>query len=645
MQRIFKVLAMLLLLSPISLFAQNLIYNGDFEITTGNLGIEYTDYTRDWGYNQGVESGHYIHDLTSTNHGSGDVGWPPNLTGYGGSGYYLLYNGFGNSGNATKVVWRQTVTVTANTTYTFSAMVRNLSQPYMGISHFPAILRLKINNLWADNPHQLPTDYNWDNWQVTWNSGSSTQAIIEIFDVYDNLPGFGDDFGLDHLSFVPEAVYSVTANNDVWPLACYGTSVEIPVLDNDIISPGLQNITVQILGQPSHGEAYYLSSNHKIEYICTDNSFSGTDSFQYRVGFPAQNIFDEAWVYVTVGHAPIVANITAQGPICAGGALNIPTPSVNPSTAGQWEKSTAQNGTFTSFDPNNIPLSMNGNWVRYSASNDCGEGHSNAVQITVTNGPSFSAQTPQIQPICAGGSLNITAPAYNSNGSQILSQGWVASQTENGTYTTFNNNSLNNIPASYNGWYIRYMVEGSCGFVYSNPPRLLTVNVAPDITGTIQAPPAICAGEDLEVTPPSYDGNGTGAWEICQTQNGTYQPFNPQNVPSSYNNWYLHYKVSNNCGSDVSNVVQIHVNDAPIIATPTTPQAICAGGSFDLATPSIQNNGATITDQGWQIAATQNGPYNAFNNNNVPYTYNNYWIRCKLVWRVAQLNRSGDGER
>ena len=629
LHRIFMALAMLLLLSPTLLFAQNLIVNGDFEQTSGFDYQTISDYTRIWS--GGVAEGQFIHAQTTTGHSPGGLGWPSNLVGYNGSGYYLLFNGFGGSINPTKAAWRQTVAVTANTTYTFSAQVRNLSQAYMGVNPNPAQLRLKINGQQVGADLTLPTHNNWIEWSNTWNSGSTTQAIIEIFDVFSGEAWTGDDFGLDHLSFVPEAVYSVTANNDVWPLACYGTSAEIPVLDNDIISPGLQNITVQILGQPSHGEAYYLSSNHKIEYICTDNSFSGTDSFQYRVGFPAQNIFDEAWVYVTVGHAPIVANITAQGPICAGGALNIPTPSVNPSTAGQWEKSTAQNGTFTSFDPNNIPLSMNGNWVRYSASNDCGEGHSNAVQITVTNGPSFSAQTPQIQPICAGGSLNITAPAYNSNGSQILSQGWVASQTENGTYTTFNNNSLNNIPASYNGWYIRYMVEGSCGFVYSNPPRLLTVNVAPDITGTIQAPPAICAGEDLEVTPPSYDGNGTGAWEICQTQNGTYQPFNPQNVPSSYNNWYLHYKVSNNCGSDVSNIVQIHVNDAPIIATPTTPQAICAGGSFNLTTPTIQNNGATITDQGWQIAATQNGPYNAFNNNNVPYTYNNYWIRYFAV--------------
>ena len=158
---------------------------------------------------------------------------------------------------------------------------------------------------------------------------------------------------------------------------------------------------------------------------------------------------------------------------------------------------------------------MNGTLVRYSATNDCGTGASNAVQITVTNGPTFASgsagQTPQIQPICAGQSLNLTPPTYNANGSQILSYGWVASPTENGEYNTFN---LNNIPASYNGWYIRYMVEGSCGYIYSQPARQLTVNVAPSNVSALAAPDPICAGDDLDVTAPTFDGTGTGSWEI-----------------------------------------------------------------------------------------------------------------------------------
>lgn len=621
----FKVLATLLLLAGTPLWAQNLIVNGDFEQTSGFDYQSISDYTRIWS--GGVHEGEFIHDQTSTGHGVGTVGWPSNLSAYHGS-YYLLFNGYGGIQNPSKAAWKQTITsITANTTYTFSAHVRNLAQGYMGMNPNPAILRLKINGQPVGTDLTLPTHNNWIEWTVTWNSGTAPQAVIEIVDAYVGQSSTGDDFGIDYLSFVPDAVYSVTANNDTWPLACIWTPVEIPVLDNDVISPGIQNATVQILQYPAHGEVTVLS-NKKIEYIFNDATFSGTDQLKYRVGFTAQGIYDEAWLYITVGQTPVVSNISAPGPICTGGVLGIPVPTVNPSATGQWEYSSSQNGSFQTFDPNNIPLSMNGKWVRYSATNDCGTGTSNAVQITVTNGPSFTAQTPQIQPICAGQSLSLTPPTYNTNGSQIISYGWVASPTENGEYNSF---SLNNIPATYNGFYIRYMVEGSCGPVLSQPARLLTVNVAPSNVSTLSAPDPICAGDDLDVTVPTYDGTGTGTWEICHTANGTYQSFSILNVPRTYDGWYLHYKISNDCGSVTSNAVQIHVNEAPTIATPATPTAICAGGSFSLTTPSIQSNGSTITDQGWQISATQNGTYNTFNNNNVQYSSNGYWIRYYAV--------------
>ena len=639
MRWIFMALAMLWLFSPTLVFAQNLIVNGDFEQTTGTL-IEYTDYQRIYG--GGVNNGQFIHDVNSTGHGVGAVGWPSNLYGYGGSGYYLLYNGFGGPQNPSKVVWRQTVTVTPNTMYVFSVQVRNLTQSYFGYSPNPAILRVKINGVQVGTDLTLPLNNEWYEWANSWTSGATVQqAVIEIFDTYTGEHGLGDDFGIDHISFTPQATYSVNAVDDNASLCGLYQTVQIDVLANDIITPSSQQsgATVQVIQPPAHGSANVNQSTRKIQYMFTDGDYyGGLDQIKYRVTIPHGETSD-AWVYINTGREPNVGWIDPPGPICEGGPLGIPVPSVLPDQGtGQWEKSQTQNGNYVSFDPINIPLSMNGWWVRFTATNDCGSGSSNSVQITVTNGPSFTGQTPQIQPICAGGSLTLTVPAFNANGSPIINQGWVAAPTENGEYQSF---SLNNIPSSYNGWYICYMVESNCGIILSSPRRQLIVNTIPDVTGTLQAPPAICAGEDLEVTVPAYSGNGTGSWEICQTSNGTYQPFNPQNVPATYNNWYLHYKVSNDCGNDVSNAVQIHVYDAPTISTPATPQAICAGNSFNLTTPTIQNNGSTVTNQGWQIAATQNGTYNTFNNNNVPYTYNGYWIRyfaendCGMTYSAA----------
>lgn len=602
--------------------AQNLIVNGDFESYSiyGQITApSYTDYIRVNGPYV-VEAGHYVIDNTTNGHGGGWFGWP-DVQGHGGSGKFMMVNGYGGTTNPTKVVWKQTVTVNPSTLYSFSCFVVNFNRVIYGQIN-PAKLQLKINGVSVGDENQLSQDNYWHEWAQTWESGTATQAVIEIYDYYTGEEGRGDDFGLDDISFSALAQYSVNAVDDNASVCLYGM-VQVDVLDNDIFSPNGQGAVVTITQQPAYGSASVTSDN-KISYLFMDAGHVGDIAqVKYKVTIPhGEN--DEAWLYISTIATPNVGWIDNPGPICAGGALGIDEPTVTPFALGQWEKCQTQNGTYVAFDPTIIPLSMNNWWVRYTASNDCGTGSSNSQQITVTNGPSITGQTPQISAICAGGSLNLTAPSINANGMTITDQGWVAAPTENGDYTSF---SLNNIPATYNGWYICYMVESSCGVIYSNPKRQLTVNTAPDITGTLQAPPAICSGDDLVVAVPTYSGSGTGTWEISQTQNGTYQSFSLQNVQATYNNWYLHYKVTNDCGSDVSNAVQIHVYDAPTVATPATPQAICAGNSFNLTTPTIQNNGSTVTNQGWQIAATQNGTYNTFNNNNVPYTYNGYWIR------------------
>ena len=614
--RIFSALAVCLFMASPAFAQTNLFANPGFE-QSGNF---ITDYERIYEHN-GVAHGHYAIDYNTQGYGIGDWGWPM-VYGHGGSGRFMMVNGFSGSNNPSKIVWKQTVTVTPNTDYTFSCYVANLNQVIYGQIN-PAKLQLKINGQNVGSQYNLPSDNDWHEWPniPVWNSGTENQAIVEIHDNYTGFEYLGDDFAIDDLSFVAQA-YTVTTNDDQIS-ACFSIPTTCNVLGNDVIHPNTQGMTVSIVTPPSHGQASLLSNNN-IRYIFNDQDYTGTtDQFRYRV--TTHGVTSEAWVHINLSRPPVVENISAPPAICAGGGLGIDVPSVTPPGEGQWQYCETSTGfIWESFDPNSIPLSMNGMWVHYSVINECGEGVSNAVQITVTNGPTFTGQTPQIQSICAGGNLNLTAPAFNANGSQILSQGWVASPTATGEYSSI---SLNNIPSSYNGWYIRYRIEGSCGYVYSNPARQLTVNVPPDITGTLQAPEAICAGDDLDVQLPTYDGNGTGAWEICQTQNGTYQPFDIHNVPASYNNWYLRYKVTNDCGNDPSNAVQIHVNDAPTVATPATPGAICAGNSLSLTTPNIQNHGATITNQGWQIAATQNGNYSAFNNYNVPYTYNNYWIR------------------
>ena len=616
---VLKALVALLLITAMPAFGQNLINHGDFEYASGVTTFNFeTDYVYYGPPPDLTQAGVYHVKRNPHDYHSGFFDMQDHTSN---SGKFFIANGYGL--NSTARVWSKTVTVDPNSYYEFTFWATHISSGN-GAAVNRATFYVKINNvqIGADFTPQYVTNQGyWDQFPpYQWYSGSETQATITIYDRCLSASGWGDDFGLDDISFTPLVTYSVTANNDTGISVCQGQSMDINVLGNDVILPNTTGAEVSVVTPPSHGTYSLINNNTVIRYTFSGGDYS-TDQIKYRV--TTHGVYSEAWVFINTSRPPTVANITAPTVICTGGALGIEAPTITPSGTGVWQKCQTSNGTnWTTFDPTSIPLSMNGWWVRYSATNECGTATSNAVQITVTDGPSFSGQTPQIQPICAGGNLNLTAPAFSANGSQILGQGWVASPTETGDYSSFN---LNNITSAYNGWYIRYMVQGSCGPVYSSPARQLVINVAPDVTGTLQAPAAICAGGNLNVTPPTYDGNGTGAWEICQTHNGTYQPFSINNVPATYNNWYLRYKVTNDCGSDPSNAVQIYVNDAPVIGNASAPAAICAGGSFVLTTPNIQNNGATITDQGWQIQI--NGSWQALNNNNIPYEYNGCQIR------------------
>ena len=74
----FKALVALLMLAGTPLWAQNLVVNGDFEQTSGFDYQSISDYTRIWG--GGVQEGQFIHEVTSTGHGVGSLGWPANLS-------------------------------------------------------------------------------------------------------------------------------------------------------------------------------------------------------------------------------------------------------------------------------------------------------------------------------------------------------------------------------------------------------------------------------------------------------------------------------------------------------------------------------------------------------------------------------------
>ena len=479
---IFTVVTMLLISSS-SLFAQNLIVNGDFEQTSGFNYNVISDYRRITG--GAVESGCFIHDVTSTGHGSGDLGgWPTNLTGYGGSGYYLLFNGFGNSENPTKVAWRQTVNVTSHTTYTFSCQLRNLSQSFFGFNANTAIIRIKINGNTAGQDVTFSiSNHDWQEVTRTWNSGNVSGPItIEIFDVFTGAPNSGDDFGLDHISFTPTTVYSVDAIDDPDISVCLDQFVYVDVLVNDVVAPEPSDADVSIVEDPSWGDAEVLPDK-RIRYKYTGGG-NGTDQIKYQV--TNHNALDEAWVYINTSSPPFVGNIDNPDPICAGNSFNLTIPTIqnNGSTIINqgWQIAASQNGSYSDFNNDNVPYTYNNYWIRYYAINNCDTTYCESIEVTVNDSPIVGAITAP-EGICEGEAFSLTTPSvtWRHNDLSTCSGSWEIQI--NGVWEPLINQ---NIPFEYNGCLIRFKAVNGCDTTYSpNNAQITVYSSAPINEGEI----------------------------------------------------------------------------------------------------------------------------------------------------------------
>lgn len=203
----------------------NIVVNGDFS-------QGYTGFTSDYVIGSGGTYGQLTYEGTyavSSNSNLVHTNFAScfDHTFGNSSGSMMIVNG---AALANQAIWRQQVPVQPNTNYIFS--VWGMS----AVSANPGQLNFSINQVQVGNTFVLPTSTcNWQNFFITWNSGSNTVADIAI--VNQNTNTSGNDFGIDDILFAPVCVYSDTivvsvATNPVLTLTgndsiCQGDSVTL----------------------------------------------------------------------------------------------------------------------------------------------------------------------------------------------------------------------------------------------------------------------------------------------------------------------------------------------------------------------------------------------------------------------------------
>jgi hypothetical protein len=175
--------------SPQAPAPANLVANGDFE--SGNTG-----FTTGYAYGDVSGSAAYWVGKNASQAPGAYGDWYSGGDHTTGAGNMLVVNG---ANSATTPFWEEVVPVAPKTTYTFSYWGADVDHDSNSVPR----LQLKINGS-SVGIHAIPASSpdnggKWENFTLTWNSGSSSRADLALFDLNTDTPW--NDFALDDISF------------------------------------------------------------------------------------------------------------------------------------------------------------------------------------------------------------------------------------------------------------------------------------------------------------------------------------------------------------------------------------------------------------------------------------------------------------
>lgn len=214
----------------------NIVVNGDF--SQGDMGFT-TDFVHGTGGTYGLLSDEGTYAVTTD----------PSLVHYNfascadhtGGGQMLVVNG---SSLPNADIWCQTVTVTPNTYYAFSAWLMSATPDN------PAEMDFLVNGSSLGTPLLASSTLcQWNQFYGVWNSGSNTSATICI--INQQLETSGNDFALDDITFSPLCSFTDSIEVTVLPPA-----PELYLGDGGTLCPGT---TAQVVAALDPAEWPYSS--------------------------------------------------------------------------------------------------------------------------------------------------------------------------------------------------------------------------------------------------------------------------------------------------------------------------------------------------------------------------------------------------
>ncbi|NVO20895.1 MAG: hypothetical protein HXX13_14440 [Bacteroidetes bacterium] len=560
-----------------------LVTNGNF--TAGNVGFT-SDYTY-WpdiagnnelvpdngtnGYSVGTNGQNFHPNFWGQDHTNNSVG-PRN---------FMLVNGHG-----TLTIWKETLSVTPNTDYYFSAWAISLNN----VGPF-ANLKFSINGSQIGSPTgplpSRPTNnnppFNWTQFYGNWNSGASTTALLEIVDL-ETAAG-GNDFGLDDISFgsVSAATAVVTLSANGGGPVCAGSNLQL----NANLTGGMAPFVFSWTGPNG-----FISNiqNPIITGVTAANSGVYTLSLSDGYGCPPQIITINVNV-ISPAVAPTSVQVDRNN-FCSDDPGNITLTATGGSgTTLQWYTGSCGGTLIGTGSPLVIasPAVTTTYYARWQ--NTCGASGCANVTVNVNSLPTAPTSiTTPLNPVCEGSNVTLTANGGNGGTGSSPVLNWYAGSC--GGTPIGSGTSITITATTTTTYYARW--ESSCG-ITSCASLLVTVNPLPvaPTSATVDRQ-NFCEDDAGNITLTANGGSGnTCKWYIGSCGGTLVGTGTSLVIPSPIVTTTYFARWENGCGNSSCASITDTVLTLPIAPTSITASAnpICAAASLILT--AVGGNGGT----------------------------------------------------
>ncbi|WP_321369685.1 GEVED domain-containing protein [uncultured Draconibacterium sp.] len=194
---------------------------------------------------------------------------------------------------------------------------------------------------------------------------------------------------------------------------------------------------------------------------------------------------------------------------------------------------------------------------------------SDSITVAIADLPSVAAIAP-IDAVCAGESINPTAPAVSDNGLPVTDQGWqLGGDVITIPYT---------VSHADDGKILQYYATNSCGTSYSNT-ETITVNPRPS-TPTASSNSPVCDGSTIQLSTPTVAG-------------ASYYWTGPSGFSSTDQNPVLTANFYSNSGT-YSVTITVDGCTSEAVTTEVVIDPISVGGWISFVNPICEGDAATL---------------------------------------------------